>query len=197
MSTNNELCPCGSGKTYSECCEPIIKGKTKAPSAEACMRARYTSYVKHEIDYIINSCEEGEGIGEIEKEPKCDKITLSYDGEKPTVRLEGFEPPVGKMQNLKTLCTFYATNQSELKDGAVDWNTNNAILWMCGYSIPGAVDEFVWDDSAYWDSRTFKQIFDATGKDTIYASWEIQFDVPKSSGTSWKIDFMGGLLKIR
>ena len=52
MSTTNDLCPCGSGKKYGECCEPIIKGTVKAPNAEACMRARYTSYVKGEIDYI-------------------------------------------------------------------------------------------------------------------------------------------------
>ena len=68
MSTEKDLCPCGSGKTYSECCEPIIKGTIKAPSAEACMRARYTSYVKHEIDYIINSCDQEEVIAEIDKQ---------------------------------------------------------------------------------------------------------------------------------
>ena len=54
MSTNNDLCPCGSGKKYGECCEPIIKGKEKASTAEACMRARYSAYVKHEIDFIIS-----------------------------------------------------------------------------------------------------------------------------------------------
>ena len=64
MSENKDLCPCGSGKAYGECCEPIIKGKIKAPSAEACMRARYSSYVKHEIDYIINSCAEDEEVAE-------------------------------------------------------------------------------------------------------------------------------------
>ena len=68
MSTNKDLCPCGSGKTYGECCEPIIKGTIKAPTAEACMRARYTSYVKHEIDYIISSCDQEEGIAEIDKQ---------------------------------------------------------------------------------------------------------------------------------
>jgi SEC-C motif domain protein len=67
MSEKNNLCPCGSGKNYSDCCEPIIKGTTKAPTAESLMRARYTSYVKHEIDFIINSCEEGDGIAEIDK----------------------------------------------------------------------------------------------------------------------------------
>ena len=39
MSENKDLCPCGSGKKYGECCEPIIKGKTKALTAEALMRA--------------------------------------------------------------------------------------------------------------------------------------------------------------
>ena len=67
MSENKDLCPCGSGKNYSDCCEPIIKGTTKAPTAEALMRARYTSYVKHEIDFIINSCEKGDKIAEIDR----------------------------------------------------------------------------------------------------------------------------------
>ena len=64
---DKDLCPCGSGKTYAECCEPIIKGSKDAPTAESLMRARYTSYVKHEIDFIINSCEEGEKIAEIDR----------------------------------------------------------------------------------------------------------------------------------
>lgn len=47
-----EKCPCGSGLAYSACCEPFIKGTKDAPTAEALMRARYTSYAKGEIDYI-------------------------------------------------------------------------------------------------------------------------------------------------
>ena len=31
------------------------------------MRARYSSYVKHEIDFIIKSCEEGEKLAEIDR----------------------------------------------------------------------------------------------------------------------------------
>ena len=67
MSETKDLCPCGSGKTYSECCESIIKGKAKAKTAEALMRARYTAYEKHEIDFIINSCEHSEEIAEIDR----------------------------------------------------------------------------------------------------------------------------------
>ena len=51
-------CPCGSGREYSACCEPYIRGKAKAPTAEALMRSRYTAYAEHEIDYIIKTCED-------------------------------------------------------------------------------------------------------------------------------------------
>ena len=67
MSEKIDLCPCGSGKKYGECCEPIIKNTSKALTAESLMRARYTAYVVHEIAFIINSCEEGEGIADIDK----------------------------------------------------------------------------------------------------------------------------------
>ena len=49
-------CPCGSGRQYSDCCEQFISGKAMAPTAEALMRSRYSAYVEHEIDYIINTC---------------------------------------------------------------------------------------------------------------------------------------------
>lgn len=60
-------CPCGSGKAYSACCEPIINGTKKAATAESLMRARYTAYVVHEIDFIIDTCKEGEGRGDIDR----------------------------------------------------------------------------------------------------------------------------------
>ena len=50
------LCPCDSGLSYAECCEPYITGIKDAPTAEALMRSRYTAYVVHAIDYIINTC---------------------------------------------------------------------------------------------------------------------------------------------
>ncbi|HNQ97586.1 MAG: YchJ family protein [Spirochaetales bacterium] len=61
-------CPCGSGKNRADCCEPIIKGKTPAPTAEALMRARYSAYVLGEIPFIADSCVRGEGDHEIDLE---------------------------------------------------------------------------------------------------------------------------------
>ena len=57
MSNAKTTCPCGSGRDYSACCEPIIKGTSLATTAEELMRARYTAYEKQEIDFIINTCE--------------------------------------------------------------------------------------------------------------------------------------------
>jgi SEC-C motif-containing protein len=45
-------CPCGSKKPFSACCDPYITGKAPAPTAEALMRARYSSYATGRIDFI-------------------------------------------------------------------------------------------------------------------------------------------------
>ena len=45
-------CPCGSTQEYADCCEPFIKGKKTAPTAEALMRSRYAAYVVGEIEYL-------------------------------------------------------------------------------------------------------------------------------------------------
>lgn len=47
-------CPCGQGE-YSTCCAPLHLGKTRAESAEQLMRSRYSAFVKHCIDYIVET----------------------------------------------------------------------------------------------------------------------------------------------
>jgi len=53
----SEICPCNSGKNYSECCEPIIKKTASAESPEALMRSRYTAYAKGEVLWLRDSLE--------------------------------------------------------------------------------------------------------------------------------------------
>ncbi len=50
-----EMCPCGSGRTYEDCCETLIKGAGKALTAEQVMRSRYSAYVKVETDYLFET----------------------------------------------------------------------------------------------------------------------------------------------
>ncbi|HOX91457.1 MAG TPA: YchJ family protein [Spirochaetales bacterium] len=60
----NDPCPCGLGRDYSVCCQPIIKGSADAQSAEALMRSRYSAYVKGEIAWIMKSCVRDDSIDE-------------------------------------------------------------------------------------------------------------------------------------
>jgi len=45
-------CPCGSGKTFGECCEPVHLGRIPAPDAERLMRARFTAHVVHNFKFV-------------------------------------------------------------------------------------------------------------------------------------------------
>lgn len=47
-----DICPCGTGKKYKDCCEPYISGSIKAVTAEQLMRARYSAYVTCNVDFI-------------------------------------------------------------------------------------------------------------------------------------------------
>ena len=60
-------CPCGSSLALAECCGPIIAGDKPAATAEALMRARYTAYTQHNIDFIMSSTHpDGQGDSDID-----------------------------------------------------------------------------------------------------------------------------------
>ncbi len=49
-------CPCGTGRDYEACCEPIHRdGAGLGLTAEQLMRARYTAYVQHNADFLRQS----------------------------------------------------------------------------------------------------------------------------------------------
>lgn len=48
------LCPCGSQKTYIQCCQPLHLGQAPL-SAEQLMRSRYCAFVLGAIDYLKNT----------------------------------------------------------------------------------------------------------------------------------------------
>ncbi len=51
--TKLALCPCGSLKVFTDCCERYIVGGVAAPTAEALMRSRYTAYTLKQEDYLL------------------------------------------------------------------------------------------------------------------------------------------------
>ena len=52
---NDELCPCASGKTYGECCGPILGGERKADTAVELIRARYSAYAVGNVEFLYAS----------------------------------------------------------------------------------------------------------------------------------------------
>ena len=55
MIENTEPCPCGSGASFADCCERVIKGEREPETAEELMRARYSAFAAGEIDFIVAS----------------------------------------------------------------------------------------------------------------------------------------------
>ncbi|MEY4504061.1 MAG: hypothetical protein RL154_354 [Pseudomonadota bacterium] len=52
--SQNDKCPCGSGKKYKLCCEIYHKG-VKAPNALLLMKSRYCAYAINKARYIIKT----------------------------------------------------------------------------------------------------------------------------------------------
>jgi SEC-C motif-containing protein len=56
MSVSAELCPCGSKKTFIECCQPLLNGEQTATTPEQLMRSRFTAFYRADAwGYILNT----------------------------------------------------------------------------------------------------------------------------------------------
>jgi len=52
VSLRGQPCPCGSGKPFETCCEPVIAGTRVAATAEELMRSRFTAHVIGDYAYL-------------------------------------------------------------------------------------------------------------------------------------------------
>ncbi|MGH2664731.1 YchJ family protein [Flavobacterium sp.] len=77
-----EKCHCGSQKPFEDCCQPLISGKEKAPTAEALMRSRYSAYCVQDADYLIATTHASVRKDHDKKE------TLAFASENHWVKLE-------------------------------------------------------------------------------------------------------------
>jgi SEC-C motif-containing protein len=48
-------CPCGSGKSYAECCRPLHTGEARATTAEQLMRSRFSAFAVGDGAYLLRS----------------------------------------------------------------------------------------------------------------------------------------------
>ncbi len=52
MDVNNQICPCGSGSSYIDCCERIHNNINLANNALELMRSRYVAFVYQNGDFL-------------------------------------------------------------------------------------------------------------------------------------------------
>lgn len=52
----DQPCPCGTGKTFAACCEPILARQRPAESAEELMRSRFTAHVLRDFEHLHRTC---------------------------------------------------------------------------------------------------------------------------------------------
>ncbi len=50
-----DLCPCGSGKTYAECCAPYHEGTAWPADAVSMVRARYSAFALGKWQFVLDS----------------------------------------------------------------------------------------------------------------------------------------------
>ncbi|MFP8966200.1 YchJ family protein [Pokkaliibacter sp. CJK22405] len=56
LSSSTNKCPCGSGRLYAECCEPLHKSESLASTPEALMRSRYAAFAIGKLgEYLLET----------------------------------------------------------------------------------------------------------------------------------------------
>ena len=53
--TDPRQCPCNSGISFAQCCQPLLSGSKIAATAESLMRSRYSAYVMRDISYVLKT----------------------------------------------------------------------------------------------------------------------------------------------
>lgn len=96
-------CPCGSGKEFSDCCEPFIKGDQLPETAEQLMRSRYSAYATEQIDYIH------ETLHPAHRADHDRQAARRWAAESDWLGLEILSTEAGKAQDDKGVVEFRAT----------------------------------------------------------------------------------------
>jgi len=95
-------CPCGTLKSYSDCCEIIHKEITKAKTAEQLMRSRYSAFVLAKGDYLMQSHHT------TTRPLKEKKAIVKWAKSVSWIRLEVLSTSKGKITDTKGTVTFNA-----------------------------------------------------------------------------------------
>jgi len=105
----NSTCLCGSGRSYSECCQPYHLGEKTPATAEQLMRSRYVAYALKLEDYLLNTWAAETRPNDLEFEADLEWIGLSIKGRKQ-----------GKSRHKEGWVTFVAEYRIDLEKGQLE-----------------------------------------------------------------------------
>ncbi len=97
-SNNPFLCPCCSGKGYSECCQPLLDAEQSAATAEQLMRSRYSAFTINNVDYLLSTWDSSTRPDTVD----CNTDTIQWQ------QLEIIETKKGQQSDNKGLVHFKA-----------------------------------------------------------------------------------------
>lgn len=140
------------------------------------------------------SVEADDGIGEIDFSNTAPTVSLTYDGEKPIVKFNNLNLP-SNLKNARIGIDYWFTHYRALKNGDVDWDTPGALVWITQYYTEGVVTEC--SDDPLSNGGGFKRLVDLVPYDTLYAFCYVEFEVPESSGVTWRSPSFTALTKLR
>jgi len=96
------LCPCGTGKPYSRCCEPLHNGTEIAETAEQLMRSRYSAFAVENVDYLVKTHDKATRSKRLRQELE------SSMGEVKWLRLEVMQTTAGQAGDIEGTVQFTA-----------------------------------------------------------------------------------------
>jgi len=76
----DSLCPCESGKPYSDCCGPLIGGIRPAETAVELMRSRYTAYTQSNWNYLVQTTHPQTKTPQLRKELETNEGNPRWSG---------------------------------------------------------------------------------------------------------------------
>ena len=120
-------CYCGSGKTYTDCCQPIHQDHKQAHTPEQLMRSRYCAHVLGLVDFVINtyhpSCN-----AESEREAIAESVQSEWQ------RLEVVSTASGAM-TMKAMCISKRIYWTNIKNFA--WKSVHVfyVKMVCGTTL--------------------------------------------------------------
>ncbi|GAA2244909.1 YchJ family metal-binding protein [Herbiconiux moechotypicola] len=76
----SDRCPCLSGDTFGQCCEPYLAGRAHPPTAERLMRSRYTAFARGDATYLLASWHPSTRPASLELDPGIRWLSLEIVG---------------------------------------------------------------------------------------------------------------------